>query len=80
VVDTDNHRIQKFNSSGIYQSQFGSFGTGDGQFYWPKGIALDSNGNIYVVDTENNRIQKFNSSGIYQSQFGSFGTGEGQFA
>ncbi|QLH31923.1 MAG: hypothetical protein HWD62_05290 [Cyclobacteriaceae bacterium] len=38
-------------------------GNGDGQFFFPLGIATDNSGNVYVTDTNNNRIQKFNSSG-----------------
>ncbi len=40
-------------------------GTGPGQFNGPSGIAVDSNGNVYVVDTFNARIQKFDSYGAY---------------
>ncbi len=79
VVDTLNHRVQKFNSSGVYQSQFGSYGSGDGQFYEPRGIAVDSSGNVYVADTKNCRIQKFNSSGVFQLKTGGIGSGNGQF-
>ena len=79
VADTNNHRVQKFDSSGAYLSQFGSEGTGDGQFRFPEGIALDASGNIYVTDRNNNRVQKFDSSGVYLSQFGSGGSGDGQF-
>ena len=35
VVDTWNHRIQKFDSSGTFLAKWGSYGTGDGQFYRP---------------------------------------------
>lgn len=79
VVDTLNHRVQKFNSSGVYQSQFGSYGSGDGQFNEPRGIAVDSSGNVYVADTKNCRIQKFNSSGVFQLKTGGIGSGNGQF-
>ena len=80
VADSNNHRVQKFDSSGTYLSQFGSFGTGDGQFNLAYGLDIDSLGNIYVTDALNNRIQKFDSNGTYLSQFGSSGTGDGQFA
>jgi YD repeat-containing protein len=63
----------------IYSSQFGSKGTGNGQFSAPKGVALDSKGDIWVTDTENNRVQEFNSKGEYLLKFGSKGTGNGQF-
>src|SRR6267143_1721699 len=62
-----------------YLSQFGSVGSGNGQFNNPSGIAFDSSGNIYVTDQTNHRVQKFNSAGTYLSQFGSLGSGHGQF-
>ena len=65
VADAGNNRIQKFNSSGTYVSQFGSTGSGNGQFSNPFAIAIDGLGNIYVCDNSNDRIQKFNSSGTY---------------
>jgi hypothetical protein len=62
-----------------YESQFGSFGSGDGQFNGVFGITLDLSDNVFVTDNSNARIQKFNSSGVYQSKFGSNGSGNGQF-
>jgi hypothetical protein len=59
VADTNNNRVQIFNSSGVFQSAFGSFGSGNGQFSVPFGIAVGSGGNIYVADTFNNRVQVF---------------------
>jgi DNA-binding beta-propeller fold protein YncE len=45
----------------LYQSniELGSYGTGNGQFESPAGIAIDSANNVYVVDAGNNRIQIF---------------------
>jgi tripartite motif-containing protein 71 len=68
-----------FGLSMAYTSQFGSSGSGNGQFLSPYGIALDSSGNIYVADILNHRVQKFDSSGVYVSKFGTYGTGDGQF-
>jgi DNA-binding beta-propeller fold protein YncE len=70
---------QVFHSNGVFQSTFGSNGTGNGQFSFPFGIAVDGGGNIYVADAFNNRVQVFDSGGAFQSTFGSFGSGNGQF-
>jgi len=80
VVDTYNHRVQKFNSSGVYQSQFGSAGSENGEFAYPNDITIDEYGNLWITDANNHRVQKFNSSGVYQSQFGSYGTENGELA
>ncbi|KJU81430.1 NHL repeat containing protein, partial [Candidatus Magnetobacterium bavaricum] len=79
VADEDNHRIQKFSSSGVFLAKWGSKGSGDGQFYYPGGIAVDSSGNVYVADTYNDRIQKFSSSGVFLAKWDSKGSGDGQF-
>ena len=63
VVDSGNHRIQKFDSTGKFLGKWGARGSGDGQFEFPIGIALDSSGKFaYVTDKGNHRIQKFDVS------------------
>jgi hypothetical protein len=79
IADTDNHRVQKFNSTGTYITQWGTNGTGDGQFKRPSGIAVDPSGNIFVAEREGNRIQKFTNAGTLVIKWGSSGTGSGQF-
>jgi sugar lactone lactonase YvrE len=69
VSDTGNNRIQKFDSSGNYLLQWGSYGPADGQFGSPDGIAVDSADNIYVADKYNNRIQKFTSAGAFLAKW-----------
>jgi YD repeat-containing protein len=59
--------------------QFGSSGSGNGQFNHPGGVAVDGSGNVWVADGGNNRIQKFSSSGVFIGSYGSKGTGGGQF-
>ena len=61
VSDRSNNRIQKFDSSGTFITKWGSYGTGDGQFRYPSGVAEDSSGNVYVADEGNHRIQKIGS-------------------
>jgi DNA-binding beta-propeller fold protein YncE len=61
-------------------AEWGSQGSGDGQFSRPAGIAADADGNVYVADGgENQRIQKFSSDGTFITKWGSRGSGDGQF-
>jgi YD repeat-containing protein len=63
-----------------YTSSIGSSGTGNGQFAHPAGVAVDTQGNLWVVDENNRRVEEFNSAGEYVTKFGSPGTGNGQFS
>jgi uncharacterized repeat protein (TIGR01451 family) len=80
VADTNNHRIQQFDSNSNFLSQWGSQGSGDSQFDSPQGIVVDSIGHIYVADTGNHRIQKFDSDGQFLLKWGTAGNGDGQFS
>jgi len=73
------HRVQKIAPNGT-ATVWGSYGTGNGQFRNPVGIALDSDGSFYVTDYGNDRIQKFNASGQYITQWTSPGPGPGEIA
>lgn len=62
-----------------FVTKWGSFGTGDGQFNTPMGVAIDTQGNVLVVEYSNHRVQRFSSSGTFLYKWGSYGTGNGQF-
>jgi len=83
VSDRNNNRIQKFSSTdGInyaFVTKWGAYGTGDGQFDAPYGLAIDGSGLIYVADMLNNRVQAFNSCGVFVAKWGTYGDGDGQF-
>ena len=61
-----------------YTGDFGSYGTGDGQFIWPSSIDLDSQENVYVSDDYLNRISVYDTEGIFVSHWGQPGSGEGE--
>jgi hypothetical protein len=81
VTDSGNHRVQIFSSAGVYLSQFGTNGAGNGQFASPKALRLTrSVATLSWTDSGNQRVQIFSSTGVYLSQFGSPGAGDGQFS
>lgn len=59
--------------------QWGSAGTGLGQFHYPQGLGVDQDGNVYVTDL--NRVQKFSNDGVFLGSIGGLasGSGPGQF-
>ncbi len=80
IADTGNNRVQKCVGTTGSCTIWGSFGTQNGAFSGPRGIAYDASlTHIYVTDTGNNRVQVFNTSGVYQTQFGSYGSTSGLF-
>ena len=78
VADMGNHRIQVLNSDLTYSSSFSREGFYDGEFYNPRDISIDGDGNAYVADSDNNRIQVFTADGVYLRQFGKKGEREGE--
>src|SRR6185295_8883048 len=59
-----------FTLGGEYLSQFGTKGTGKGEFSSPTGIAGDGKGNVWVLQGKTQLpVQKFNGKGEYLSQF-----------
>ena len=61
--------------------QFGTVGSGNGQFLTPRGIAVDPSGNVYVADgsgDSNGQIQKFDANGNFLARLGqNNGTAQG---
>jgi DNA-binding beta-propeller fold protein YncE len=54
-------------------------GNNNGQFEYPRGIAINSAGNVYVSDlipnTLNYRVQKFTNDGVFLTSWGTLGSG-----
>jgi DNA-binding beta-propeller fold protein YncE len=79
TLDRDNNRVQVFDKNGTFIMKWGSKGAGDGQFFNPYGVDIDSAGNVWVVERNGERVQKFDKDGNFLFKFGSLGAGEGQF-
>jgi DNA-binding beta-propeller fold protein YncE len=60
-------------------TRWGEFGSGDGKFRTPWGVAADKNGDVYVADTSNSRIQVFSAGGSFIRKWGNQGNGSNKF-
>jgi tripartite motif-containing protein 71 len=78
VADTGNSRVEKFDSNGNYLTQWGSYGSGNGQFELPKALRWTA-ATMFMWLTGNNRVEKFTATATYLTQWGSYGSGNGQF-
>jgi len=85
VADTRNHRVRKI-SDGLITTVAGNGQagfSGDGaaavaaQLNFPRGVAVDGQGNLYIADTGNCRVRKVTQAGIISTVAG---TGTAGFA
>ena len=57
----------------------GSPGSGDGEFLWPGGLAVDDQENLYVTDQAISKVVIFTKDGEFVGKWGNLGSGDGQF-
>jgi hypothetical protein len=84
VFDQGATKVIVFDSQGNKLRDWGTAGSGDGQFsaasgLMVSGIAVDADKNVYVADFGNSRVQKFDSTGTFKLKFGANGDLPGQF-
>ena len=63
VLDSENHRIQKFSPQGIYLETIGREGEGPLEFMNPWALDIDSEGNIVVYEPNRHRIHIISPDG-----------------
>lgn len=59
VVDTGNHRIQKFDSKGKFLASVGGIGKGVMQFDTPVSIWAENGLDVLIADWNNHRIERY---------------------
>jgi tripartite motif-containing protein 71 len=65
--------IQKFTNTGKFIRQWGTEGSSNGEFSFPRGVATDSSGNVYV--TSGSHVLKYTNTGKFIGQWDSSASG-----
>jgi len=68
-----NARILEYAADGKKLNEWGSAGTGQGQFRLPHSLQIDERDIIYVADRENGRIQRFDRKGTFLGEWTQYG-------
>jgi len=63
------NRVVKFSHDGRYLLEWGTRGTGPGQFELPHNVVVDAAGKVYVAERETRRIEIFDSNGHFLDQW-----------
>ena len=84
IADTENQRIRKVDLAGTISTIAGTGSGGfggdagaatDAKLKKPRGVAVDSQRNIYIADTDNHCIRKIDTSGVITTVAGIGGQG-----
>lgn len=76
VYDADSFKLKRTIGTTGHNHEL----TSPGDFAKPTGLAVDSEGNLYVCDTLNNRIEVFDADGKFIKTYGKNGDGPGYFS
>jgi len=74
-----NNRIVKFDKTGKYLMEWGTKGSGPGQFDTPHALAMDSQGRLFVGNRNNNRIDLFTQDGKFIESWPQFSRPSGVY-
>ena len=68
-----NARILEYSADGKKIKEWGTAGTGPGQFRLPHSIQIGPDNTVYVADRENGRIQRFDRNGTFMGEWSQYG-------
>ena len=80
VSDTEHgkHTVSIHLPDGRLIKKFGSQGSGNAQFHWPRYVTVDHDDRIIVSDGSNHCIKILDPNGHFLLKFGSMGSNDGQ--
>ena len=80
VSDTEHgrHTVSIHLPDGRCVKRFGSQGSGNAQFHWPRYVTVDNDDRIIVSDGSNHCVKVFDPSGGFLFKFGGIGVANGQ--
>jgi len=73
IADSGESQIEVYDANYQFIRNFGSIGSGDGQFIYIQQIRFDQQDNLYVLDSNLCRIQVFTKEGKYLKKWGEKG-------
>ena len=81
VADGNNCTIRKITPAGVVTTLAGTAGLRGGvdgtgpaaQFWWTRGVAVDSAGDVYVADADNDAVRKVTPAGVVTTLAGALG-------
>ena len=68
-----NARVVKYDAEGHYLLEWGSRGTGPGEFGLPHNLVVDSEDRVYVTDRDNQRVEVFTADGEFLAEWPDIG-------
>jgi DNA-binding beta-propeller fold protein YncE len=79
VLADEVKKVRRYSPEGDLINEWGSAGTGLGEFIDPGDISVAPDGTVFVTDPYSPRIQYFTAEGSFIGTFGSAGSGAGEF-
>lgn len=80
IADTHNSRIVVYSRDGKLLRQWGTYGTGPGQFIYATDVAVNDRGEVFATDYgKADRVMKFDADGRFLTAWGTPGEGPGEF-
>lgn len=67
VADQLNHRVSVFDMQGNALFAFGS-AAGSGNLNFPRGVAVDKSGSVFVSDTTDHMIKRYSATGSFEAR------------